>query len=102
MPQKILAIAAHPDDETLGCGGTLLKHAARGDELNWIIGTSTYQPRWSEEVIKAKDNEINEVANVYGMKEVFRFGYKATQLGEQIFGDLMHNIRSPNICSTQY
>ena len=36
---KILAIAPHPDDETLGCGGTLLKHKNNGDEINWLIIT---------------------------------------------------------------
>ena len=30
---KILVIAPHPDDETLGCGGTLLKHHNNGDEI---------------------------------------------------------------------
>ena len=36
---KILAIAPHPDDETLGCGGTLYKHKAEGDEIYWLIVT---------------------------------------------------------------
>jgi N-acetylglucosamine malate deacetylase 1 len=34
---RVLAIAAHPDDEVLGCGGTLAKHAARGDRVTILI-----------------------------------------------------------------
>jgi len=33
---KVLALGAHFDDVELGCGGTLLKHKARGDEI-WIM-----------------------------------------------------------------
>jgi LmbE family N-acetylglucosaminyl deacetylase len=32
---RILTIAAHPDDETLGAGATIALHAARGDEV-WV------------------------------------------------------------------
>jgi LmbE family N-acetylglucosaminyl deacetylase len=35
--KKVLVIAAHPDDEILGCGGTLLKHINQGDEVYVII-----------------------------------------------------------------
>lgn len=34
---KILVISAHPDDEVLGAGGTILKHAQSGDEVKIII-----------------------------------------------------------------
>lgn len=37
MSCKILIIAAHPDDEVLGCGGTIAKHSKNGDEVNVII-----------------------------------------------------------------
>ena len=30
---RLLAVAAHPDDETQGAGGTLAWHAARGDTV---------------------------------------------------------------------
>lgn len=37
MTQIILCIAAHPDDEVLGCGGTLARHAAEGDTVHTLI-----------------------------------------------------------------
>jgi len=30
---KVLVISVHPDDETLGAGGTILRHTANGDEV---------------------------------------------------------------------
>ena len=36
---NVLVIAPHADDETLGCGGTLLRHASEGDETSWLIMT---------------------------------------------------------------
>ena len=35
--KKILVVAAHPDDEILGVGATVAKHAAQGDEVKSFI-----------------------------------------------------------------
>ena len=51
---NILAISAHPDDETLGCGGTLLKHRDAGDPITWIIATVCHEPQWSADTIRRK------------------------------------------------
>lgn len=37
MAEKVLAVVAHPDDETLGCGGALAKHAAAGDQIGLVV-----------------------------------------------------------------
>jgi LmbE family N-acetylglucosaminyl deacetylase len=37
MPQSILVVAAHPDDEVLGCGGTIARHADQGDLVRVLI-----------------------------------------------------------------
>jgi LmbE family N-acetylglucosaminyl deacetylase len=37
MNERVLCVAAHPDDEVLGCGGTLARHAAEGDEVHTIF-----------------------------------------------------------------
>lgn len=36
---KILIVAAHADDEALGCGGTIAKHSANGDEVRVLFMT---------------------------------------------------------------
>lgn len=37
MAERVLIIAAHPDDEVLGCGGTLRRHAVLGDEVHILF-----------------------------------------------------------------
>lgn len=89
---KILTISVHPDDETLGCGGTLLKHAQAGDDLYWIIVTKPTLDHWSSEVILEKDQEVKNVARAFGMKETIRLSFKSVQLDYGVMADLMAQI----------
>lgn len=36
-PRRVLVIVAHPDDEVLGAGGTIVRHVAAGDEVHVVI-----------------------------------------------------------------
>ena len=59
---KILVVAPHPDDELLGCGGTLLLRASKGDTIGWLLMTSIQESRgWSCERIEQRAFEIDRV-----------------------------------------
>lgn len=52
--KKILVVSVHPDDETLGCGGTILKHIAEGDQVACLFITSgnSYQQKIIDRLTK--------------------------------------------------
>jgi N-acetylglucosamine malate deacetylase 1 len=68
---KVLIIAPHPDDEVLGCGGTMAKYSARGDEVYLCIVTKAYTPDWSEEFIKNRPKEVKESGAILGVKKIY-------------------------------
>lgn len=47
--RKVAVVAAHADDEVLGCGGTLAKHSARGDTIHVIYMTPNITSRKSDD-----------------------------------------------------
>ena len=78
---RTLVVAPHPDDETLGCGGTLLRRRAEGNQLAWLIVTSiSQQAGWPTEQVKHRDAEIAKVAEMFGFSEVFRLNLPAAEL----------------------
>ena len=90
---KILAIAPHPDDETLGCGGTLFKHKADGDEIYWLIVTGISEDAgWSNDTVKKRDNEIDAVAEKYGFSDVFNLRLPTTKMDTLPVSDLIEKI----------
>lgn len=80
MPVTVLAISAHPDDETLGVGGRLLAHRAAGDRIAWLIATRALGEKWNEDDRTRKSLEIDRVAQAYGVSERFELGLPSTTL----------------------
>ncbi len=63
--RKVLVISVHPDDETLGCGGTILKHKSEGDMVGCIFVTSgnDHQKTLIEEVVDKYSFDFSESLN---------------------------------------
>ena len=92
---RILHISAHADDESLGCGGTLLHHQAQGHDLLWVIVTipftSSPEP-WASQAIKKAD-ERNHVAQAFGFKDRIELGFPPAALDLVLFGGLVDRLR---------
>lgn len=86
---RVLVIAPHPDDETLGCGGTLLKHVAAGDSVSWVIVTKAYEPRWTADVIERRERQIELVSAAYKFANRFRLTFPAARLDTVPLEDLL-------------
>jgi LmbE family N-acetylglucosaminyl deacetylase len=85
---KVLVIAPHPDDETLGCGGTLLKHKEKGDKLHWFVMTTVYEDSYSLGFIKKRKQQIKAVIDAYGFASATQFDFSTAKLHNHL-GDLI-------------
>lgn len=77
----VLAVAPHPDDETLGCGGALLRHRAEGDDVHWLIVTCIDASLgYNSNQIEKRQKEIEQVAKRYDMTAVHETRFATTTL----------------------
>ena len=67
---KVLVVAPHADDESLGCGGTILRHVSEGDDVHWLLVTGMSQASgFTISQIKTREEEITQVHACYGLSE---------------------------------
>ena len=92
---KVLVVAVHPDDETLGCGGTLLKHKAQGDEIYWLVVTGPIKgdhPAFTDEFISKRDALVDRVSESYGFAETIKLNFPTQKLHTVDLKDIIMKI----------
>jgi LmbE family N-acetylglucosaminyl deacetylase len=82
-PHTLLAVLAHPDDETFGMGGTLALYARRGDDVYLVCATrgevGTVDPehmRHFNSIAELRESELRCAAEHLGLKQVFFLDYR--------------------------
>ncbi|MDB9818905.1 PIG-L family deacetylase [Pelagibacterales bacterium] len=105
MNNKILIIAPHPDDETLGCGGAILRHKKEGDKVHWLIVTNYSKDNIAYE---SRQKEIQNVAQAYCFDSTTNLNIETTKLDDLLMSDLINLLRQqieeiePNIIYAPY
>jgi LmbE family N-acetylglucosaminyl deacetylase len=79
MDSRVLVIAAHPDDELLGCGGTVALHADRGDQVTSVIVCEGESLRYGSGGVGQRGH-VREAASVLGVTDVRPLGFPDQRL----------------------
>ncbi len=91
-PYRLMAVLAHPDDESLGFGGTLARYAADGVDVFVLTATrgerGGYQGHWRDDprhpgpsaLASIREAELRAAADALGVREVSILDYGDGQL----------------------
>jgi LmbE family N-acetylglucosaminyl deacetylase len=98
---KVLCVAAHPDDEVLGCGGTLARHAAAGDEVHVCLVAEGLTSRITASSAGGSASELAELAAaarradaLLGVRETLLLGLPDNRLDELPRLDVIQRIEA--------
>jgi LmbE family N-acetylglucosaminyl deacetylase len=77
---NILVVAAHPDDEVLGCGGVIARHVSRGDRVDVVVVTRGAPDLYDENQVKTLRKELEAAHALLGISAVHFLDFPAPRL----------------------
>ncbi len=88
--RRMLLVLAHPDDETLGFGGTIARYAAEGVEVHLVTATSgqkgwigdPYRHPGEAALGRVRREELRRAAAILGVRHVYFLGHTDGELDE--------------------
>lgn len=108
MNNQILVIAAHSDDETLGCGGTIVKHINDGDQVTVMFMTDGVSSRETEGDENFRVSASNQAMEILGVKDIRQSDFPDNKMDSVTLLDIVKVIElviddiKPNIVYTHY
>ena len=82
MKKRVLVVAPHPDDETLGAGGTIAKYSAQGDEVFVLMVSGHLPPLYSREDYEITVSEAHSAFDLLGVAKSEFLEIPATMIGD--------------------
>ena len=81
--KKVLVISPHPDDETLGVGGTIKKLSKKKLEISILVVGGHLPPIYEEEHYRKTEKECKKACSILGSKKIFFLKKVATKFNEE-------------------
>lgn len=93
-PKKVLCVFAHPDDESLGPGGTIALWAKNGAIIHEICATKgeAGENKTAIDTAFLRTTELKKAAKILGIQKIHYFGYKDGKLCNTDLGSLTERI----------
>jgi LmbE family N-acetylglucosaminyl deacetylase len=108
-PLKLLAVLAHPDDESMGVGGVIAKYAAEGVEVSLVVATRGQRGRFHGHpqgdprhpgpgaLARLREQELEAAAGVLGIRDVTLLEYEDQLLDKadpsEAIARIAHHVR---------
>jgi len=83
MKKRILVIAPHPDDETLGAGGTIAKFSEQGHKVSVLVVSGHLPPLYRREDYEITVNEAKRAFEMLGVADSRFLEIPATMIGSE-------------------
>jgi N-acetylglucosamine malate deacetylase 1 len=94
--KQVLVVAAHADDEVLGCGGTIARHIAEGDSVYLVLMADGVNSRTgaSEADMELRRSAADRAQQILGVTEVHYLGFPDNRLDSIPLLDIVQELES--------
>lgn len=108
MVDTVLVIAAHADDEVLGCGGTIACHVAKGDNVKIVFMADGVGSRGDKSTLLQREKAACDAAEVLGASTPVFLGFPDNKMDSTPLLDIVQKLEAvikdvkPSIIYTHY
>lgn len=92
--RRIAVVAPHPDDEILGCGGTMARAAAEGAQVHVVVVTRGQPPLFDEALVEQIRQETLHAHGMLGVTDTQFLDFPAARLDQVPGAELNHALSS--------